>query len=140
MIGERESKRAYMERGRADPTTAALYRERTRLWRVANRERILKERRVRDRALRSQGNGAYISWSSMLTRCFNPKATNFSFYGGRGISVCVSWRNSFAAFLADMGPRPVGKTLDRKEPDGNYEPGNCRWATPKEQAANRRRR
>lgn len=76
----------------------------------------------------------YISWAEMITRCENPKKKNFKYYGARGISVCERWRHSFQNFLADMGPRPEGQTLDRwPNRTGNYEPGNCRWATWKEQ-------
>jgi len=83
----------------------------------------------------------YNSWEGMKQRCTNPKATNYSYYGGRGITYCPEWE-TFAAFLADMGERPsVELTLDRfPNPDGNYEPGNCRWATAKEQINNRRKK
>jgi hypothetical protein len=80
----------------------------------------------------------YISWSSAKTRCFNPNKDDYAHYGGRGITMCDRWRDSFEAFLADMGPRPKGKTLDRINVNGHYEPRNCRWATPKEQQENRR--
>jgi hypothetical protein len=79
----------------------------------------------------------YLSWSAMKSRCLNPRAPNFSKYGGRGISVAQAWVESFGAFLADLGPRPAGTSLDRIDGAGGYEPGNCRWATPAEQRANR---
>jgi hypothetical protein len=74
----------------------------------------------------------------MIARCTNPKNKSYRHYGARGITACDRWRNSFGAFLADMGPRPAGTSLDRINNDGNYEPGNCRWATASAQNANRR--
>lgn len=78
----------------------------------------------------------YKSWRSMRNRCRNPKAPIYKKYGARGIKVCERW-DSFENFLVDMGERPEGKTLDRfPNGKGDYEPGNCRWATPSEQARN----
>lgn len=81
----------------------------------------------------------YNSWSSMLARCYTPTNHKYPEWGGRGITVCERWRNSFEDFIADMGPRPPGTSLDRyPNGDGSYEPGNCRWATPTEQSRNRK--
>ncbi len=86
-------------------------------------------------ATRDGYSRTYHSWEAMHQRCSNPKNVKYRRYGGRGIVVCERWR-SFENFIADVGERPLGRTLDRINPDGNYEPGNCRWATPKEQAQN----
>lgn len=78
------------------------------------------------------------AWYGMRQRCYNPNDKNYSSYGGRGIEVCKRWQESFENFFADMGEAPKGLTLDRIEVDGNYEPGNCRWATRQTQQRNRR--
>jgi hypothetical protein len=83
--------------------------------------------------------GAYRSWKAAKQRCFDPNTVNYARYGGLGVIMCEAWRNDFAVFLRDMGERPEGTSLDRVDPNGNYEPGNCRWATALEQRHNRRR-
>ena len=79
----------------------------------------------------------YQTWTTMWTRCTNPKRASWKDYGGRGITVCEEWK-SFENFLADMGERPQGYTLDRRDNDSGYYPENCRWATADEQRGNTR--
>lgn len=81
----------------------------------------------------------YKSWRDAKERCFNSHKATFKHYGGRGISMCDKWHHDFGAFLADMGACPPGHSLDRINNDGNYEPGNCRWATQQQQTNNQRR-
>jgi len=90
----------------------------------------------------SKGCSEFIIYKGMKKRCFNPRDKKYKDYGGRGITVCDRWRHSWVAFREDMGPRPSNAhSIDRyPDNDGNYEPGNCRWATASEQQRNKRRR
>jgi hypothetical protein len=85
------------------------------------------------------GTPEYNSWQSMKQRCLYPCVNGFENYGGQGVMFCEEWR-SFLAWFADMGSRPPGCSLDRIDPNGNYEPSNCRWADAKQQRQNQRPR
>lgn len=89
-------------------------------------------------SLNKKPSGTYRSWMAMKTRCLNPNTPAFQMYGARGITVCERWR-SFAAFLEDMGERPAGGTIERRDNNKGYEPGNCCWATMAEQRRNQPR-
>jgi hypothetical protein len=105
-----------------------------------NREIVSKDKRVHGESnVESLGRSAeYATWISMRQRCYDMKDKSYERYGGRGIRVCERWL-SYSSFLADMGRRPsVSHSIDRIDNDGNYESGNCRWATVKEQSRNRR--
>lgn len=88
---------------------------------------------------RMSGTPTYKSWRKMKERCNDPNATQWKWYGGRGVRVCARWNDSFQAFFDDMGERPAGMTLDRIDSNGHYEPGNCRWATHRQQVLGQRK-
>jgi len=108
---------------------ASLRKGRTKSCGCLARERATKHGMSRSRA--------YGIWKAMMQRCYNPNCSAYAYYGGRGIIVCECW-HSFVNFLIDMGEPPPGLSIDRINNDGNYEPTNCRWATPSEQNQNRR--
>jgi hypothetical protein len=85
---------------------------------------------------RMSGTPTYESWLKMRARCLDPNNNRYERYGGRGITICPEWINSFEAFLRDMGVRPEGTTLGREKNDGPYCKDNCQWETPKQQARN----
>lgn len=85
-----------------------------------------------------QRKRTYVTWQNMRTRCYYPGAIEYHSYGGRGITMCDRWRNSYSAFVADMGLKPAGMTIDRIDVNGNYEPGNCRWISFAAQQRNKR--
>lgn len=102
------------------------------------RERTIERSTTHGCGSRTHRTREHRAWSAMKTRCTNPRQRTWEHYGGRGITICERWMNSFEAFLEDMGSCPQGRSIDRIDVNGNYEPGNCRWATDTEQRHNQR--
>lgn len=101
-------------------------------------KRFLKHGYAQSRRDNRNQRREYESWCQAKNRCYVQTNRSYANYGGRGIRMCDEWRSSFETFLRDMGPRPEGRSLGRINNEGHYEPGNCRWETPKQQAQNRR--
>lgn len=109
-----------------------------REWAIINGRKATKHGHYRVENGVEKPSKTYNSWTSMKNRCNQKKHHNYLYYGGRGIKICEEW-NDFRNFLRDMGERPEDCTLDRINPNGNYEPSNCRWANAKVQASTRRK-
>ena len=120
--------------GTKSVTGASLHRGETTSCGCAHRDIVGRLRRTHGMSRSATHN----TWRAMIERCENPKSDAYAKYGAKGIAVCQRWRSSFASFLSDMGERPDGKTLDRINPTLGYFLENCRWATAKQQGANRR--
>jgi hypothetical protein len=106
-------------------------------WRVDSSRARMRELESRHTTHGMSHTKTYASWYAMIQRCTNPKSGNWEYYGARGIRVCSRW-SDFEAFYADMGTRPKGKELDRRNPNGDYRKSNCRWVTHQENMCNLR--
>lgn len=95
-------------------------------------------KRTHGHTVNGKSSPTYKTWQCMRQRCYVPAFAGYEHYGARGITVCDAWRDNFDAFLADMGERPEGRTLDRIDVSLGYSKDNCRWATPREQSMNMR--
>ena len=114
------------------------FRRRNPEGRQPSRETIGERSRTHGHSPEGRASPTYLTWAAMVQRCANPNNPSYPRYGGRGITVCDRWL-SFAEFLADMGERPPGLTLERRNNDGSYEKDNCAWASMKEQRRNQGR-
>jgi hypothetical protein len=130
-------------RGGKSRSCGCLRRETTsRTGKLVSTGRTTPTYRTHGQAPVGKSTPTYRTWAAMIQRCTNPNRSNWKYYGGRGVTVCERWLNSFESFLADMGPRPDGENISigRFGDVGNYEPGNVKWMTPKEQYDNRVRK